>query len=53
MLTAFTLSFAQTKKDGKPDKRYKGNITVKPKLVPTTKAGKSDMRYKMNKKPKQ
>ena len=52
-LMAFTLSFGQTKKDGTPDKRFKGNMTVKPKPIPTTKAGKPDMRYKMNKKPKQ
>ncbi|MVN23168.1 hypothetical protein [Mucilaginibacter arboris] len=50
---AFTLSFAQTKKDGTPDKRYKANMTVKQKPIPTTKSGKPDMRYKINKKAKQ
>jgi uncharacterized protein YxeA len=53
VLLMATLSFAQTKKDGTPDKRFKGNMTVKPKPIPTTKAGTPDMRYKMNKKPKQ
>ncbi len=48
---AFTFSFAQTKKDGTPDKRFKANKTVKEKPVPTTKSGKPDMRYKSNKKP--
>jgi len=52
-LMAFTLTFAQTKKDGSPDKRFKANKTVKAKPVPVTKSGKPDMRYKMNKKPKQ
>ena len=51
-LMAFTFSFAQTKKDGTPDKRFKGNRSVKQKPVPMTKAGKPDMRYKMNKTPK-
>ena len=51
-LLAFTLAFGQTKKDGTPDKRFKGNMRVKPKPMPTTKAGTPDMRYKTNKKPK-
>lgn len=50
-IMAFTFSFAQTKKDGTPDKRFKANKTVKEKPVPTTKSGKPDMRYKLNKKP--
>ena len=49
---AFTFTFAQTKKDGTPDKRYKANKTVKAKPTPLTKSGKPDMRYKTNKKTK-
>lgn len=52
-LMAFALSFAQTKKDGTPDKRFKANMKVKVKPIPTTKAGKPDMRYKVNNKHKQ
>ena len=32
-LMAFTFSFAQTKKDSTPDKRFKGNRSVKQKPV--------------------
>lgn len=49
----FTGTFAQLKKDGTPDKRFKPNRKVVVKPIPTTKAGKPDMRFKMNKKPKQ
>lgn len=52
IVMAFTVTFAQTKKDGTPDKRYKANKTVKAKPTPMTKSGKPDMRYKMNKKTK-
>jgi len=38
-------SYAQTKKDGTKDMRYKAN--KKPK-GPVTKSGKPDMRYKSN-----
>lgn len=52
-IMAFTITFAQTKKDGTPDKRYKANKTYKPKPIPVTKDGKPDMRFKINKKTKQ
>lgn len=54
-IMAFSTTFAQTKKDGTPDKRYKANKTVKTKTTTThnTKSGKADMRYKENKKTKQ
>ena len=52
VLMAFSLSFAQTKKDGTPDKRYKANkTTTTTKTTHNTKSGKPDMRYKDNKKP--
>jgi hypothetical protein len=44
-------SFAQTKKDGTPDKRYKANkeAAAKPVEGPKKKDGTPDMRHKANK----
>lgn len=48
----YTATFAQTKKDSTPAKKYNTNRSaVKYKPTATTNGGKPDLRYKMHKKP--